>query len=269
MVDLPNTMPAVEPYVPSAGSLAGKVAIITGASANVGAALAKTLAHDGASVVVHYRSDAKKSQAEDVAATVAAAGGKAVVHQGDLSIPEQCTALADRALAEFGRWDILVNTAGMIVRKPLAEFTEAEYDAMFAANAKTVFFMMREAAGRMSDDGRILSFVTTMVGALAPTYSAYAGSKAPVEHFTKSLAKELGGRGITVNCIAPGPLQTSFFYPAESDANIAWLESMSINGQIGRADDVLPMARFLVLPEARWTTAQTVYVNGGIVSTIN
>jgi NAD(P)-dependent dehydrogenase (short-subunit alcohol dehydrogenase family) len=108
-----------------------------------------------------------------------------------------------------------------------------------------------------------------MVGALAPTYSAYAGSKAPVEHFTKALAKEVGGRGITVNCIAPGPLQTSFFYPAESDDNIAWLESMSINGQIGKGDDILPVARLLVLPESGWTTAQTIFVNGGIISTIN
>lgn len=104
----------------------------------------------------------------------------------------------------------LINTAGMIVRKPLADITEDEYDGVFNANAKTVFFMMREAARRMADNGRILSFVTTMVGALAPTYSAYAGSKAPVEHFTKALAKEVGGRGITANCIAPGPLQTSF-----------------------------------------------------------
>lgn len=269
MVDIPHTIDPVQPYRPQEQPLRGKVAVITGASANMGAALARTLAQDGAQVVVHYHSDSKAQQAERVVRQIQESGSEAVSFQADLSVPENCTKLADAAFEAFGRWDILINTAGMIVRKPLADITEDEYDGVFNANAKTVFFMMREAARRMADNGRILSFVTTMVGALAPTYSAYAGSKAPVEHFTKALAKEVGGRGITANCIAPGPLQTSFFYPAESDENIAWLESMSINGQIGRGDDILPVARLLVLPESGWTTAQTIFVNGGIISTIN
>lgn len=269
MVEIPDSIETVQPYRPTAHPLAGKVAVVTGASANMGAALARTLASDGAKVVVHYRSDAKKDKAAQVVQQIKDAGGEAVSFQADLATPENCTKLVDATFEAFGRWDILINTAGMIVRKPLADITEDEYDAVFNTNAKTVFFMMREAARRMADDGRILSFITAMVGALAPTYSAYAGSKAPIEHFTKALAKEVGGRGITVNCIAPGPLQTSFFYPAESDENIAWLQSMSINGQIGRGDDILPVARLLVLPESRWTTAQTVFVNGGILSTIN
>lgn len=269
MVDVPDSIETVQPYRPSERPLAGKVAVVTGASANMGAALARTLAHDGARLVVHYRSDSKKEQAAEVVRHIHEVGGDAISFQADLSVPANCTKLADAAFDTFGQWDILINTAGMIVRKPLADITEDEYDAVFNTNAKTVFFMMREASRRMADNGRILSFVTTMVGALAPTYSAYAGSKAPVEHFTKALAKEVGSRGITVNCIAPGPLQTSFFYPAESDDNIAWLESMSINGKIGRGDDIVPIARLLVLPESRWTTAQTIFVNGGIVSTIN
>ncbi|MGH3725046.1 MAG: SDR family oxidoreductase [Mycobacterium sp.] len=269
MVQIPEKINPVQPYRPTGRPLAGKVAVITGASANMGAALALTLAHDGAQVVVHYRSDSKRDRAAEVVRQIQESGGEAVSFQADLSVPENCVKLADATFEAFGRWDILINTAGMIVRKPLADITEDEYDAVFDANAKTVFFMMREAARRMADDGRILSFVTTMVGALAPTYSAYAGSKAPVEHFTKALAKEVGGRGITVNCIAPGPLQTSFFYPAESEDNITWLQSMSINGQIGRGDDILPIARLLVLPESGWTTAQTIFVNGGIISTIN
>lgn len=94
-----------------------------------------------------------------------------------------------------------------------------------------------------------------------------AGSKSPVEHFTKSLAKEIGGRGITVNCVAPGPLKTSFFYPAETDANLNWLKSMSINGDIGEPTDIVPLVRFLVSDEAKWITAQTVYANGGLTTT--
>ncbi len=245
----------------------GKVAIVAGASANLGRMFAEQLGADGARVVVHYNSPDKREEAEHVVASIAERGGEAFVHQGDLTHAAEATRLVDAALERYGRWDILVNTAGMIVRKPIAEFTEAEWDRLFAVNAKAPFFLMKEAAGRMADHGRIVNLITTVVAVTAPTYGGYAGSKAPVEHYTKSLAKEIGGRGITVNCIAPGPLKTSFFYPAETDDNLAWLRSMSINGDIGEPTDIVPVMRFLVSDEARWVTAQTVYANGGLVAT--
>ncbi|UXT97954.1 SDR family oxidoreductase [Agrobacterium tumefaciens] len=245
----------------------GKVAIVTGASANLGRMFAEQLGADGAKVVVHFNSASKQAEAEATVAAIEAHGGIAFAHQGDLTRPAEATRLVDAALERFGAWNILINTAGMIVRKPMAEFTEDEFDRLFAINAKVPFFLMKEASTRMADHGRILNLITTIVAVTAPTYGGYAGSKSPVEHFTKSLAKEIGGRGITVNCVAPGPLKTSFFYPAETDANLNWLKSMSINGDIGEPTDIVPLVRFLVSDEAKWITAQTVYANGGLVAT--
>lgn len=247
--------------------LDGKVAIITGASANLGKLFAEALAGDGAKVVVHYNSPSKQEEATKIAQGIAEKGGQAITHQGDLTQVNEVKRLVDVTLEHFGQWDILVNTAGMIVRKPIAEFTEEEFDRLFEINAKVPFFLMREASTRMADHGRILNMITTVVAVTAPTYGGYAGSKSLVEHFTKSLAKEIGGRGITVNCVAPGPLKTSFFYPAETDENIAWLKSMSINGDIGEPTDIVPVIRFLASPEAKWITAQTIYANGGLVAT--
>lgn len=245
----------------------GKVAIVGGASANLGRMFAEQLGSDGARVVVHFNSPSKAEEAASVVAAIKARGGEAFAHQADLTRPAEIKGLVDATIDRFGRWDILVNTAGMIVRKPIVEFEEEEFDRLFAVNAKAPFFLMREAASRMEDHGRIINLITTVVAVTAPTYGGYAGSKSPVEHFTKSLAKEIGGRGITVNCIAPGPLKTSFFYPAETDQNLAWLRSMSINGDIGEPTDIVPVMRFLVSDEAKWVTAQTVYANGGLVAT--
>lgn len=247
----------------------GKVAVVCGGSANLGRMFAEQLAADGAKVVIHFNSANKRSEAERVRGMILERGGDAYVHQGDLTKPDQVAALIDATLGKYGKWDILVNTAGMIVRKPIVEFEESEFDQLFAVNAKAPFFLMREAAKRMADNGRIINLITTVVAVTAPTYGGYAGSKSPVEHFTKSLAKEIGSRGITVNCIAPGPLKTSFFYPAETDHNLAWLKSMSINGDIGEPTDIVPLMRFLVSDEAKWITAQTIYANGGLVAPSN
>ena len=249
--------------------LAGKVAVVTGGTANIGKLFAGALADDGANVLVHYNSPRRSAQADTVVGDLKARGVEAVAHQGDLTAPGQITALVDAVIERFGRWDILVNTAGIIVRKPLAETSEQEYDASFAINAKIPFFLMAEASRRMADDGRIVNLVTTQVAVTAATYSAYAGSKAPVEHFTKAFAKEVGPRGVTVNCIAPGPQKTNFFYDVETDETIAWLKSMTISGDLGDPRDIVPVLRFLVAPENRWVTAQTIYCNGGMISPIN
>jgi NAD(P)-dependent dehydrogenase (short-subunit alcohol dehydrogenase family) len=251
------------------GKLSGKVAVVTGGTANIGKLFSEALADDGANVVVHYNSARRSQEADSVVGDLKARGVEAIAHQGDLTAPGQIKALVDATIERFGRWDILVNTAGIIVRKPLAETTEQEYDSSFAINAKIPFFLMAEAAGRMADDGRIVNLVTTQVAVTAATYSAYAGSKAPVEHFTKAFAKEVGPRGVTVNCIAPGPQKTNFFYDVETDETIEWLKSMTVTGELGDPQDIVPVMRFLVAPETRWVTAQTVYCNGGMISPIN
>jgi NAD(P)-dependent dehydrogenase (short-subunit alcohol dehydrogenase family) len=189
-------------------SLNGKVAIVTGASRNLGRAFSEMLATEGASVVVHYNDPNKKSEADDTAAKIQENGSKAIVEQADLTKTSEIKKLFDQTMKEFGRLDILINTAGAVLKKPFVDITEEEYDRMFAINAKAAFFCMQEAAKRMADNGRIINMETSLVGATTPYYSAYAGSKAPLEDFTRALAKEIGNRGITVNNIAAGPLNT-------------------------------------------------------------
>lgn len=247
----------------------GKVAIVTGGTANLGKLFAECLADDGADVVVHYNSPRRTEEAEKTVAELEARGVKAMAHQADLTKVSGITKLVDATRARFGHWDILVNTSGIIVRKPLAETTEEEFDDSFAVNAKIPYFLMAEAFSKMADNGRIINMVTTQVAVTAATYSAYAGSKAPVEHFTKAFSKEIGPRGVTVNCIAPGPQKTSFFFDAETEKTIAWLSEMTISGDLGDPEDVVPVVRFLADPETRWVTAQTIYVNGGMISPIN
>jgi NAD(P)-dependent dehydrogenase (short-subunit alcohol dehydrogenase family) len=248
---------------------AGKVAIVTGGSANLGKLFSDALADDGADVVVHYNSPGRAEEAAKVVTELEDRGVEAIAHQGDLTKNSEITRLVDTTVDRFGHWDILVNTSGTIVRKPLAETTEEEYDSSFAINAKIPFFLMSEAYTKMADHGRIINLVTTQVAVTAATYSAYAGSKGPVEHFSKAFAKEIGPRGITVNCIAPGPQKTSFLFGAENKDTLTWLAGQTISGELGEPADVVPVMRFLAAPDARWVTAQTVYVNGGMISPIN
>lgn len=245
------------------------MAIVTGGSANLGRLFAESLAADGADIVVHDNGPRRKDEAGQAAAGLEKHGVQTMTHQADLTRVEHITALVDATIQRFGHWDILVNTAGIIVRKALAETTEEEYDSSFAINAKIPFFLMKEASGKMADRGRIINLVTTQVAVTAATYSAYAGSKSPVEHFTKAFAKEIGPRGITVNCVAPGPQKTSFLFGAETDGTLKWLAGQPISGELGDPEDVVPVVRFLAAPETRWVTAQTVYVNGGMISPVN
>jgi NAD(P)-dependent dehydrogenase (short-subunit alcohol dehydrogenase family) len=251
------------------GSQTGKVAIVTGGVDNLGKLFALSLANDGADVVVHYNSPSREQQAAKTVAELEKLGVRAFAHQGDLTSVDEIKKLVDATIERFGRWDILVNTSGLIVRKPLAETTEEEYDNSFLINSKIPFFLMSEAFAKMADNGRIINMVTTQLAFTAPTYAAYTGSKSPVEHFTKAFAKEIGGRGITVNSIAPGPQKTKFLFDAENDDTLAWLRSMTISGDIGDPADVVPVMRFLAAPETRWVTAQTIYVNGGMISPVN
>jgi len=151
-----------------------------------------------------------------------------------------------------------------VVKKPLADTTDEEFDRAFAVNARAKFLTMREAARRLADGGRIVNIITSIVAFTIPSYSVYAGSKGAVEHFTKALAKEIGNRGITVNCVAPGPLSTPFYYPVENEESISGARSGAIGNRLGEITDVAPLVAFLCRPEAGWITAQTIRVNGGM-----
>ncbi|MFD4530734.1 SDR family oxidoreductase [Kitasatospora sp. NPDC058397] len=243
-------------------TLKDKVVVIGGASKNLGSLIAKECARDGARVVVHYNSDASRDKAEQTAADVKELGGDAIVHQGDLSRVSEVETLFDVAVSAFGKVDCMVNTAGMVIKKPMTETTEEEFDRMFAVNTKAAYFMMREAAKRLEDGGKIVTIVTSLLAAYTGLYSVYAGSKSPVEHFTRALSKELFGRNISVNNVAPGPMDTSFFYPAETDDSVVYHKSSSMNGELTRIEDIAPLVKFL-LTDGWWINGQTVFANGG------
>lgn len=247
--------------------LQGKVALITGGTKNLGQATAAALAGLGADLVINYRDPARGAETEEAAEQIRAVQGcKVLTVQADVTQADQVGRMFDRTTSEFGRLDILINNAGVLLKKPLAQTTDEEFDLCFTVNAKGAFMTMREAARRMEDDGRIVNLVTTILAVTMPFYGVYAGSKAPLEHFTRALALEVGRRGITVNCVAPGPLNTSFFYPAEDENSIAAAKSHSIGQRLGEVEDVVPLIAFLCTPQARWITAQTIRVNGGMAA---
>ncbi|MGK5732177.1 SDR family oxidoreductase [Streptomyces sp. URMC 124] len=245
-----------------ARTLKDKVVVIGGASRNLGGLIARELAPDGARIVVHYNSDSSRDKAEQTVADVKKAGGDAFAHQGDLTKVAEVEQLFDAAVRTYGRVDSMVNTAGMVIKKPMTETSEEEFDKMFAVNTKAAYFMMREAAKRIERDGAIVTIVTSLLAAYTGLYSVYAGSKAPVEHFTRALSKELFGRNISVNNIAPGPMDTSFFYPAESDDSVAYHKSSSMNGDLTKIEDIVPYVKFL-LTDGWWLNGQTLFINGG------
>lgn len=248
------------------GPLAGKVAIVTGARNNMGRGFAERLAQMGADVVVHYHRAETRAEAEETASLVRAAGGRAVLTQGDLGDSANVAAMFDLAEVEFGGADILVHTAGRIIKKPMADFTDAEFEELINDNTKTTFYVMREAARRLRDDGRILAIGTSLTAGSAPGYAAYGGTKAPVEEFTRMLAKELGERRITVNNIAPGPIDTPFFHAAETPQSAAYAAGLATERRLGTVADVVPAVAALVLPEGQWTNGQTIFVNGGYLT---
>jgi 3-oxoacyl-[acyl-carrier protein] reductase len=256
--------PAMASGVAGERPLKGKVAIVTGSTRNLGRAIAERLAGMGADIVINHHDEARQEEAEQAAEAIRGYDGQVLIEKADVTQPRDVKRLFDRAIERLGRVDILINNAGLIVKKPLAETTDEDFDRCFAVNTKAKFLTMREAARRMEDDGRVINIITTLIAATIPHYSVYAGSKGAVEHFTKGLAKEVGGRGITVNCVAPGPLNTSFYYPVEDEPSIAIAKRLSVANRLGEIDEVVPLIAFLCSPEACWITAQTIRVNGGM-----
>lgn len=248
--------------------LAGKVAVIAGGAKNLGGALSRALAVAGAkAVVVHFNSPATRAAAEETAEAVKAAGAEALVVQGDLTKVADCVRLFDEAVKRFGRVDIAINTAGLVLKKPIAEVTEEEFDLSFNINAKAAFFFMREAGKSLADHGKLCTIVTSLLGAYTGHYAVYAGAKAPVEHFTRAAAKELGVRGISVTAVGPGPMDTPFFYGQEAEQAVAYHRSAADLSRFSRTgltdvENIVPLILFLV-SDGWWITGQTILANGG------
>ena len=246
--------------------LAGKAAVVTGSARNMGRAFAVALAKNGADVMVHYHGARSKSDAEETARLVREQGTRAAVVEGDLAEVASIRRLFEEMAKAFGRVDIVVNNAGLIVKKPIVEVTEEEYDRAFGINAKAAFFVMQEAARRISDGGRIINLGTTLLGATTAFYGVYAGSKAPLEDFTRALAREIGGRGVTVNTVAPGPIDTPFYHGQENAQSTAYATQASVAKRLGTIEDIVPIIEFLASPRSQWVTAQTLFVNGGYLT---
>ncbi|MEV0076981.1 SDR family oxidoreductase [Nocardia neocaledoniensis] len=244
------------------GVLTGNVAVVAAGAKNLGGLISTTLAEDGANILVHYNSDASADDADKTVAAARAAGVEAVKFQADLTDPANVARMFDTAYDAFGRVDIAVNTVGKVLRKPILDTTEDEYDAMFDINAKAAFFFLREAGRRLNEGGRIVTIVTSLLAAFTDGYATYAGAKSPVEHFTRAAAKEFADRGITVNSVAPGPMDTPFFYPQETPERVEFHKSQALGGRLTRIDDIAPLVEFLV-SEGGWITGQTIFANGG------
>lgn len=247
----------------SKSDLKGKVVLIAGGGKNLGGLLARNLAKKGvARLAIHYNTESARPQAEATLAEVKAAGADGFLFQGDLTQVSDITRFFDETIAKFGRIDIAINTVGKVLKKPFAETTEADYDSMADINSKVAYFFIQEAGKKLSENGKICTIVTSLLAAYTGLYSTYAGLKAPVEHYTRAASKEFGARGISVTAVAPGPMDTPFFYGQESEEAVAYHKSASALGGLTDIRDIAPLVEFLVT-DGWWITGQTIFANGG------
>jgi NAD(P)-dependent dehydrogenase (short-subunit alcohol dehydrogenase family) len=243
-------------------NLVGKSAVVAAGAKNLGGLISTSLAEKGVNVAVHYNSPATEPDADKTVAAVHDAGVKAIKVQGDLTKPANVNALFDAAVDAFGGVDIAINTVGKVLRKPIVETSEADYDSMFDINAKAAYFFLQQAGKRLNDGGSVITIVTALLAAFTDGYSTYAGAKSPVEHFTRAAAKEFAARGISVNNVAPGPMDTPFFYGEETPERVAFHKSQAMGNRLTQIEDIAPLVVFLA-DEGHWVTGQTIFANGG------
>lgn len=242
--------------------LKGKVALIAGGAKNLGGLISNQLAALGAKVVVHFNSAGTKADADKTVAAIKAAGGEAFAIQGDFTKVADVQRVFAEAKAKYGGLDIAINTVGKVLKKPIVDVSETEFDDMMAVNAKSAFFFIREAGKTLNDGGKICTIVTSLLSAYTGYYATYAGGKAPVEHFTRAASKEFGPRGISVTAVGPGPMDTPFFYGQESPDAVAYHKSASALTGLTDIKDIAPLVVFLVT-DGWWITGQTIFANGG------
>ena len=239
-----------------------QVAIVTGASRGIGAAIAQRLAEDGYKVAVNYAGNAQ--EAERTVDRLRAAGHTALAVRADVSQADHVRALFDTAERELGKVDVLVNNAGILKTMPLADTTDELFAQTFAINVQGSFNTLREAAARLNDGGRIVNFSTTVVATRLPGYAAYTASKAAVEALTGIFAKELRGRQVRVNAVAPGPVATELFFNGKTQEQIAHYAAMPPLERLGEPEDIAKVVSFLVGPDSGWVNGQVLRANGGL-----
>jgi 3-oxoacyl-[acyl-carrier protein] reductase len=240
-----------------------KVAIVTGASRGIGATVAERLAADGFAVVINYSGDTKSAEA--LAQAIEGKGGRALTARADVSDPNAVRGMFDAAEKAFGGIDVLVNNAGIMKLAKIADSDDALFDQQIAVNLKGSFNTMREAAKRLRDGGRIVNFSTSVVGIKLETYGIYAATKSAVETMTAILSKELRGRHITVNAVAPGPTATDLFLKGKSAELIDRMAKMNPLERLGTPADIASVVSFLAGPDGGWINGQVLRANGGMV----
>lgn len=241
----------------------GKVALVTGSSRGIGAATAKQLAADGYSVTVNYLTN--QALAEAVVAHITQAGGKAISVQADVSDPEAVRRLFAATQQAFGGVDVVVSNAGIMRLAPFAQMRDADFDRMIAVNIKGSFNVLREAAQQVRDGGRIIALSSSITKLRSPTYGPYAASKAAQDLFASVLAKELEGRNISVNAIAPGLVNTTLFTDGKTEVQIAGFAQRTPHKRLGEPEDIAQVISTLCSNDGWWINGQTVFANGGIV----
>lgn len=252
--DIPTTAPT--------GPAARRVAIVTGGSRGIGSAVSKRLAADGLAVVVNYAGNTVA--ADQTVAAITADGGTAIAVQADVADEHQVTALFDRAEQEFGGIDVVVNSAGRMALAPIADLDLQVLDELHRTNIRGTFVVAQQAARRLRAGGSFVGFSTTIVTTQFPTYGAYAASKGAVEAITLILARELRGRDITVNTVAPGPTATELFLEGKTPEQIDTLAKTPPLQRLGTPQDIANVVAFLTGPDARWVNGQILRTNGGM-----
>ncbi|MGO4308035.1 SDR family oxidoreductase [Cupriavidus sp. RAF12] len=240
-----------------------RVAIVTGASRGIGAAIAERLARDGFTVIVNYASGA--APAEALVRKIEAAGGRAMTAQADVSDAAAVARMFDAAETAFGGVDVIVNNAGVMGLRTIADADDALFDGIMQINLRGAFHGMREAARRLRSGGRIINFSTSVIGLRMEQYGIYAASKAAVEAMTAVLSKEMRGRGVTVNAVAPGPTATDLFLDGKSPELIDKLAKLNPLERLGTPEDIAATVSFLAGPDGGWINGQVLRANGGMI----
>lgn len=244
-------------------SLQGKVALVTGASRGIGAEIALALASAGAKVVVNYVQN--QSAADNVCAEILKHHGECIAVRANVSDPTSVKMLFAQSISHFGSIDLLINNAGILLFKEITNIQDDEFDRIIDVNLKSVFYTLREASTKISDNGRIVTISSTVTRMMLPKYGAYAATKAAVEQLTRTFAREMGMRGITANIVSPGPVDTELFRAGKTIQDIERMSAMAALGRLGKVDDIAQVVLFLVSDEARWINGQNIAVNGGII----
>ncbi|HEY4287202.1 MAG TPA: SDR family oxidoreductase [Puia sp.] len=243
-------------------TLKSKVVLVTGASGGIGAEVTRQFVKAGAKVIVHYAG--RKEPAQKLADEITQGGGEAIVLQADVSKAGEVKKLFDDSIAHYGKVDVLVNSAGVMINSLLKDTTEEAFDVQFGANVKGTFLTMREALNRLAENGSIINFSTSVNRLMVPTYGVYSATKGAVEQLSRVASKEAAARGIRVNSVSPGPTNTELYVKGKTPEMIARQAALSAFNRIGEPSETASVVVFLATDEAKWISGQNIGINGAM-----